>query len=190
MTSLENLSRCNVSCGRSLISHYFEKMPARKVAIKKKVAPIRGTRIQFVKGSYVGEKGWLNKAMESTTSFAHVILDGGQSPRDDADYVTRVKLTSITMYSGKVTSPEEYIVQEDPKVAKHLAELAVAVAETGFHEATPDLLVLFKCFIDEAIAQHAAKGKKAKYSACAMTVAQMFQQKKRVAAAMEEEKTD
>ena len=82
------------------------------------------------------------------TSFVHVILDGRQSPKDDANYVTRIKLTSVTLYSAKMTSPKEYIVQEDPKVTKHLAKLAVAVAETGFYEATPDLLLLFKCFID------------------------------------------
>ena len=160
-------------------------MPARKV--KKKVAPVRGTRIHFVKGSYTGEKGWINKAMEGTTTMAYVIPDFGQRPQDDADYATRVKLSSIMVYDRKAASAEEYLVQEDPKVAKHLAELAVAVAEAGFNEVTPNLLVLFKCFIDEACAFQKAKGSKAKYSASAMVVTRMLKEQKRVAAAMEEE---
>ena len=162
-------------------------MPARKVSMKKRVAPFRGARIKFVKGSYMGEKGWLNKSMDGTKTFAYVILDAGQSPQEDADYATRVKLTSIMAYSGVATSPEEFVVQEDPKVAYHLAELAVAVAEAGFAETTDDLLVLIKICIDEACITQAAKGNKAKYSACAMTVSQLLKQKKRAAAAMEDE---
>lgn len=158
-------------------------MPARKV--KKKVAPVRGTRVQFVKGSYTGEKGWINKAMEGTTTMAYVIPDFGQHPQDDADYATRVKLSSIMVFNDrKAASAEEYVVQEDPKVAKHLAELAVAVAEAGFDEVTPDLLVLFKCFIDEACALQKAKGSKAKYSASAMVVTRLLTEQKKVAAAM------
>ena len=125
--------------------------------MKKKVAPVRGTRIQFVKGSYKGKKGWLNKAMDGTKTFAYIILDAGQSPLEDADYATRVKLTSIAAYLGVATSPEEFVVQEDPKVAYHFAELAVAVAEVGFTKTTNDLLVLIKICMDETCITQAAK---------------------------------
>ena len=70
--------------------------------------------------------------MDGTKTFAYVILDARQSPQEDTNYATHVKLTSIAAYLGVAILPEELIVQEDPKVAYHLAKLAVAVAEVGF----------------------------------------------------------
>ena len=105
-------------------------MPGRKPN-KKKVAPIRGTKIRFVRGSYQGEKGWLNSTKEHTDHYAYVIVDGGQRPEEDADFATSVKKTSFFEDLGDNEHPEYYVIQEDPKVASHLAGLAVALAEAG-----------------------------------------------------------
>ena len=72
-------------------------MPARKVSMKKKVAPVRNTRILFVKGSDKGKKGWLNKAMDGTKTFAYIILGLG-------DYWPRMAIHVAFVNSFAITS--------------------------------------------------------------------------------------
>jgi len=153
-------------------------MPGRKPN-KKKVAPIRGTKIRFVRGSYQGEKGWLNSAKEHTDHYAYVIVDGGQRPEEDADFATSVKKTSFFEDLGDNGHPEEYVIQEDPKVASHLAGLAVALAEAGIEETTELLLLIITHAVDTACQIQMQKGKKAKYSASALVVKNMLAERKR-----------
>ena len=143
-------------------------MPSRKVTkTKKQVPPQRGEKIRFVKGSHAGEQGWLNAAKPNTDLSVHVIPDVGQEPEDDAEFVTRVKKNSMAPMDDKppsAVSAEECAIQEDPKVAHHLAMLSEALAEAGIEEVTRELLQLVHVHIELAFDVQKDKGKKAKFS--------------------------
>jgi hypothetical protein len=134
----------------------------------KKAAPIRGQRIRFTSGTYAGQQGWLNEAFRETSSSVCVIIDESQAAEKDYECLACVRKTSV-VFVRKADTIEEYVVQEDPKVAYHLAKLAQALAECGV-AGTPDLLKIVKMHIDSASVIQLGKGKKAKYSETALRI--------------------
>ena len=143
-------------------------MPSRRE--KKVVQPKRGDRITFVKGAYEGEKGWLNDAKTPTSTSVHVIIDGGQSVAEDAEFTACVRKASVMPEAKTAETLEEFVVQEDTKVAGSLIAFAQAYAEAGMEKCTVKILEIVKVQIDLAIAIQKQKGKKAKYSATALKV--------------------
>ena len=155
-------------------------MPSRKVTMKKPVAPARGEMIRFVKGSYAGEKGWINMAKPSSDLMVHVILDAGQAPKHDDEFITRVKKNSIVPDNdtpSHAISAEAYVVLEDRKVAYHLAMLSEAIAEAGIEEVTDELTQLLAVNVQLACTLQAEKGKKAKFSQTAFVVKEKLKSK-------------
>lgn len=153
-------------------------MPQRKVN-KKPLQPQRGARVCFVKGSYKGEKGWINEAKPPSDEDTqlHVIVDWGQIAKEDAFFVTRVKKSSVKPHKNP-KNHAEYAVFNEPKVAKHLVGLAEALAEAGIESCGPELQMLIKQYIDSACNAQIAKGTKAKYSSTAFKVKEMMKQEK------------
>jgi len=150
---------------------------------KKSVTPARGERIRFVRGVYAGERGWINSAKSPTDSYVHVVLDCKQEAKDDADYATCVKKNSI-MRDAHPKNAEQYVVQEDPKVAFHLGKFCEALAEAGFADAgaTDEMLAVVGAYINLACQLQTQKGRKAKYSDVAWQVKELLKSKKKRAA--------
>lgn len=154
-------------------------MPSRTKK-KKSATPIRGERIRFIRGAYAGELGWINAAKPATDLTIYVILDDGQPAKDDADYATHVRKGSCAP-KGMPKNAEEYVIQEDPKVAYHLSKFCEAIAEAGFADAgaTNELLTLVGNYVDLACAVQKTKGRKAKYSDIAWQVKELLKSKKK-----------
>ena len=142
---------------------------------RKKVAPVRGSRVRFIAGVYKEKEGWLNAAKTPTTHNTFVIVDEGQAATEDAEYATHVKKSSyVTRPDTQATTIEEYLVQEDLKVAHNIAKLAESIAEAGVKEATMELLMIIQVCINMACEAQRKKGSKAKYSATALKLASMM----------------
>ena len=138
---------------------------------KKKVEPKRGVKIRFVRGTYEGEKGWINANKSSTVHNVFVIIDRGQASNEDANYATYVRKTSVLPDAGETPKNVfEMVVQEDAKVARYLMLFANACAEAGLEEADPDVLTTVKTFIDLAIGIQQGKKSSARYSEVALKV--------------------
>jgi hypothetical protein len=134
----------------------------------KKVSPIRGKQVRFTTGTYAGQSGWVNKAMPETANSIWVIIDESQEAEDDHESLACVRKTSVTFFC-KPETIEEYVVQEDPKVAYHLAKLSQALAECGI-AGSMELLKIVKVHVDAASVIQLAKGKKAKFSETALRI--------------------
>jgi hypothetical protein len=147
----------------------------------KKPKPVRGGKIRFSRGAYVGEVGWVNTAIPETPSSIHVIIDGAQDSSDDGSYLACVRKTSVSKWKEAKTH-EELAIYEDAKVAYHLSKLAQALAECGV-TGTPALLDLVKVAIDTACMAQIDKGKKAKFNGIAT---QMYKTKGQLLAAMDQ----
>ena len=150
-------------------------MPRRRIKKKEKKEPVpkRGDVIKFVKGSYMGCLGWINKAKEATDHYIYVIIDNEQPVSQDADYTRCVKKDSVLPYTDKPNNWEEYLLNEDEKCAMYLQYFAMSVADGGAPEATSEMLGLVAVHINLAIERKKEAGSKAKYSAAAFKVREM-----------------
>ena len=91
----------------------------------------KGDEIRFVKGTYQGRNGWLNKNRRSKKSrYSYVIVD----LEEEGEKPTRVLTTSIRKPHKVPTSFEEAALQQHPDIELAMIRLCEMWAECGLND--------------------------------------------------------
>ena len=131
--------------------------------------PEKGERIRFVKGTYAGELGWMDKSRKSKKSkkskYRYVIVD-----LDGGEKATRALLTSYRVHCGEVdpNSCEEAALQQHPDLELAMIRLAEMFAECGMCD-TREAVRLFGAEMDLAKQHQHKLGRHARFRSVEFT---------------------
>ncbi|CAB9513719.1 hypothetical protein SEMRO_608_G174830.1 [Seminavis robusta] len=96
--------------------------------------PQKGKEIRFIRGTYKGCTGWMNRAIKSSTCNVIVAHEG-------VEKVTRVLSSSVRNKWTEPTSFEHALVQQHADVELAMVALAELLAECGVRR-NPEILAL------------------------------------------------
>lgn len=127
----------------------------------------KGSEIRFVKGTYAGMHGWIDKDKKKKkgSAYRNVIVDYKAKDGDDEDgiYQTRVKESSYRKLWTQPKTFEEAALQQHPDIEKAMITLAEMFAQCGSDLSNDGVLQLFHEELTRAKAHIKGLGSKARY---------------------------
>jgi hypothetical protein len=125
---------------------------------------VKGDEVTFIKGKYVGYKGWINVTGDETASSVPVIVHGWKkADGSTVDRVANVRKTSIRRGSPpQPNTRAEAIMLQMPKIEAAMDTLCRQLAKCELnHNSIKSIHTIFARKLQEATANQIGQGSKA-----------------------------
>ena len=144
---------------------------------------VKGDEVTFVKGKYVGYKGWINATGDETTVSVPVIVHGWKkADGSTVDRLTNVRKSSIRKGSPPQPNTQaEAIMLQIPRIEAAMDSLCRQLAKCELDLTSKSIHVIFSRKLQEATANQIALGSKATWYPINMEVKDSDENKKRKA---------
>jgi hypothetical protein len=122
---------------------------------------VKGDEVTFIKGKYVGYKGWINVTGDETASSVPVIVHGWKkADGSTVDRETNVRKTSIR--KGSPPTRAEAIMLQRPEIEALMDTLCRQLAKFELNDnSIKSIHIMFARKLQEAVANQIAQGSKA-----------------------------